>query len=95
LSQVLLVRARLESYYRIALNRFVDNVAIQIVERHVLGPNCPIRTVSPDLFLKLSDEDLRAVAGEDESNSTTRARLEGERSRYQEALDNWERVRLL
>ncbi|KAF7176470.1 hypothetical protein CNMCM7691_002788 [Aspergillus felis] len=95
LSQVLFVRARLESYYRIALYRFIDNVAMQVVERHVLGPKCPMLTVSVKTFGNLDDEVLNSVAGEDETDIRMRARLEKVRSRYVQALEKWERLRVL
>jgi hypothetical protein len=95
LSLVFHVRARLETYYKIALYRFIDNVAMQVVERHVLGPHCPLRTVSVKLFADLSDEDLNKIAGEDEATSRTRARLVKEISRYQQALAKWGQIRSL
>ncbi|OOF98716.1 hypothetical protein ASPCADRAFT_204471 [Aspergillus carbonarius ITEM 5010] len=95
LSQVLFVRARLESYYLIALHRFIDNVAMQVVERHVLGPKCPMLTVSVETFAKLDDDELNTIAGEDESDARMRARLERMRSRYVKALEKWERLRVL
>ncbi|GFF56717.1 interferon-induced GTP-binding protein Mx [Aspergillus udagawae] len=95
LSQVLFVRARLESYYRIALYRFIDNVAMQVVERHVLGPKCPMLTVSVQTFTNLDDGELNSVAGEDETDIRMRARLEKVRSRYVQALEKWERLRVL
>ncbi|KAF7587219.1 hypothetical protein BBP40_007532 [Aspergillus hancockii] len=95
LSQVLFVRARLESYYAIALYRFVDNVAMQVVERHVLGPKCPVRAISAESLGKLDDEQLNTVAGENEADIRLRVRLERVRSRYEKALERWERLRAL
>ncbi|CAG8907103.1 unnamed protein product [Penicillium egyptiacum] len=95
LSQVLFVRARLESYYTIALYRFIDNVAMQVVERHILGPRCPMLAVSVETFARLDDEELGAIAGEDQSEARMRARLERLQSRYTEALEKWERLRML
>ncbi|KAJ5707565.1 hypothetical protein N7488_007366 [Penicillium malachiteum] len=95
LNQVLFVRARLQSYYEIALYRFIDNVAMQVVERHILGPRCPILAVSIKSFARLDDEELNAIAGEDESDVRMRARLERQRSRYIKALEKWERLRML
>ncbi|KAJ5621555.1 hypothetical protein N7528_006338 [Penicillium herquei] len=95
LNQVLFVRARLQSYYEIALYRFIDNVAMQVVERHILGPRCPILAVSVKSFARLDDEELNGIAGEDESDVRMRARLERQRSRYIKALEKWERLRVL
>lgn len=95
LSQVLLVRARLESYYNIALYRFIDNVAMQVVERHILGPRCPMLTVSVETFARLDDEEIGVIAGEDQSDARMRARLERLQSRYTKALEKWEKLRIL
>ncbi|KAJ6016224.1 hypothetical protein N7540_010815 [Penicillium herquei] len=95
LNQVLFVRARLQSYYEIALYRFIDNVAMQVMERHILGPRCPILAVSVKAFAKLDDEELNSIAGEDESDARMRARLERQRARYIKALEKWERLRVL
>ena len=65
LNQIFQVSKRLELYYDIAINRFVDNVAMQVIERHVLGSKCPLLAVNPELLASLSDEDLQKIAGED------------------------------
>ncbi|KAE8391222.1 P-loop containing nucleoside triphosphate hydrolase protein [Aspergillus alliaceus] len=95
LNQILFVRARLQSYYNIAIYRFIDNVAMQVIERHVLGPKCPMRTVSAETLGQLEDEELNTVAGEDEGENRMRARLERSRARYHKALQRWERLRVL
>ncbi|KAL4891933.1 P-loop containing nucleoside triphosphate hydrolase protein [Aspergillus ambiguus] len=95
LSQVFFVRARLESYYYIALYRFIDNVAMQVIERHVLGSKCPMLTVSVKTFANLDDEELNNIAGEEENDVRMRAKLERTRSRYVQALEKWERLRTL
>ncbi|THC91918.1 hypothetical protein EYZ11_008628 [Aspergillus tanneri] len=95
LSQVLFVAARLSAYHDIAVYRFVDNVAMQVVERHVLGPKCPMRTVSADIFAQLDDSELNTVAGEDEADSRARMRLERARDRYRQAMEKWDRLRVL
>jgi hypothetical protein len=93
LSQIFHVRRRVEIYYNIALARFIDNVAMQVVERHVLGPNCPLLAVSTKLLAGLSDEDLQRIAGEDEAVTRLRARLNKDRSSYKQALAQWDLVR--
>ncbi|TGZ78914.1 hypothetical protein EX30DRAFT_397439 [Ascodesmis nigricans] len=55
----------LRSYYLIARSRFIDNVAIQVVERHFLGTGGSARSFSPKLVGELTDEQLQDVAGED------------------------------
>lgn len=93
LNQIFHVRKRLELYYQIALLRFIDNVAMQVIERRVLGANCPLFAVNTKLLASLSDEDLQRIAGEDESVTRQRARLTKDRSNYKEALAQWDRVR--
>ncbi|RJE16656.1 dynamin family GTPase, partial [Aspergillus sclerotialis] len=66
-----------------------------VVERHLLGPKCPMRAISLDHFGKLSDKELEVVASEDEADSLTRARLEREQFRYKKALEKWELLRVL
>ncbi|KAE8381770.1 P-loop containing nucleoside triphosphate hydrolase protein [Aspergillus bertholletiae] len=95
LNQILSARARIDGYYNIALWRFIDNVVMQVIERHVLGPKCPMRVVSADRFAQLDDTELNAVAGEDESDTRMRIRLERTQSRYRKALEQWERLRVL
>ncbi|EED24030.1 dynamin, putative [Talaromyces stipitatus ATCC 10500] len=92
-TQIFHLRKRLEVYYGIAMNRFVDNVAMQVVERHVLGPNSPILTISTKRLVDLSDEELHRIAGEDESVTRQRARLNKDRSSYKQALAQWDQVR--
>jgi hypothetical protein len=93
LNQIFLVRKRLELYYQIANNRFIDNVAMQVIERHVLGPNCPLYAVNTDFSASLNDEDLQRIAGEDESVTRMRERLNKDRSSYKQALAQWNRIR--
>lgn len=95
LNQVIFVRARVESYYSIALFRFIDNVAMQVVERHVLGPKCPMLAVCFKTFATLDDEELNTIAGEDDADTRARAKLERVRSRYVKALEKWESLRVL
>jgi len=38
----------LAAYYDVALYRFIDNFALQVVERHLLGPRGPLRLFNSD-----------------------------------------------
>ena len=82
-------------YYGIALYRFIDNVAMQVVERHVLGPKSPILAVDGALFAGLSDKDLNSIVGEDEPSIQKRAKLNQEKAWYKSALSKWENTRSL
>ncbi|KAL2824858.1 P-loop containing nucleoside triphosphate hydrolase protein [Aspergillus cavernicola] len=95
LNNILQTRAKLECYYEIACYRFIDNVAMQVIERHVLGPKCPLRVVCAETFTQLDNEELSRVAGEDKTDTSTRQRLERARGRYRDALEKWEQLSVL
>ncbi|KAL4886445.1 P-loop containing nucleoside triphosphate hydrolase protein [Aspergillus karnatakaensis] len=95
LNNILQTRARLETYYCIAVHRFIDNVATQVIERHVLGPKCPLRAVSAETFTQLGDDELNRVAGEDKADVSLRKRLETTRDSYQRALERWDQLSVL
>ncbi|KAL4987610.1 P-loop containing nucleoside triphosphate hydrolase protein [Aspergillus falconensis] len=95
LNNVLQTKIKLETYYQVAVFRFVDNVATQVVERHVLGPKCPLRAVSSETFIGLDDDDLSRVAGEDRADASKRQRLEMARDGYRKALSRWEQLSVL
>ncbi|KAL4910272.1 hypothetical protein BDW74DRAFT_186358 [Aspergillus multicolor] len=95
LDNILQTKIKLETYYRIAVYRFVDNVATQVIERHVLGPKCPLRAVSSEVFTRLDDDQLNRVAGEDQVDVSTRQRLERARDGYRKALARWEQLSVL
>ncbi|KAL4912289.1 P-loop containing nucleoside triphosphate hydrolase protein [Aspergillus aurantiobrunneus] len=95
LSNILQTRVRLEAYYEIAAYRFIDNVATQVIERHVLGPKCPLRAISAETFTQLEDDELNRVAGEDKADALTRKKLEATRDSYRKALARWEQLSVL
>ncbi|KAJ0416584.1 P-loop containing nucleoside triphosphate hydrolase protein [Aspergillus carlsbadensis] len=95
LNNIIQTRAKLECYYEIAVYRFIDNVAMQVIERHVLGPKCPLRAVSLETFTQLDNEELDRVAGEDKADASTRQRLERAKDRYKKALEKWEQLSVL
>lgn len=55
----------LESYYKVARKRFVDNVCMQAAGYYLMqGPNTPMGLLSPSLVSTLGKEQLDAIAGE-------------------------------
>ncbi|KAL4955828.1 P-loop containing nucleoside triphosphate hydrolase protein [Aspergillus filifer] len=95
LSNILQTRAKVQIYYQIAVYRFIDNVAMQVVQRHVLGPKCPLRAVCVETFTNIDDEQLNKIAGEDKVDASTRRRLEESKDRYRKALERWEQLSVL
>ncbi|KAL1647113.1 hypothetical protein SLS58_002884 [Diplodia intermedia] len=66
----------LQSYYKVARKRIVDNICMQAVSYHLIsGPDTPLRLFSPAFVSRLSDEQLEEIAGEDVLVRKRRARL--------------------
>ncbi|QIW95060.1 hypothetical protein AMS68_000578 [Peltaster fructicola] len=64
------------SYYKVALKRFVDNVAGQAVVYNLLaGPNSPLGVLSPAFVAGLTPEELQIIAGEAPGVRSKRVRL--------------------
>lgn len=56
----------LNSYYKVARKRFIDNICIQETDYHLItGPDIPLRVFSPEFIVELSAKRLTVVAGED------------------------------
>lgn len=56
----------LKSYYKVARKRFVDNVCKQAADFYLItGPNTPLRLLSPEYILSLTEHQLDEIAGED------------------------------
>ncbi|MCJ1354835.1 MAG: hypothetical protein MMC33_004825 [Icmadophila ericetorum] len=94
LDKIFNVHDTLESYYFIALWRFVDNVAMQVVERHLLGPKSPVRAFSIDMVGGLADEELDLLAGEDGETKRRRIELRDNKAKLEKALERWKMIRL-
>lgn len=77
----------LQAFYKVARKRFVDCVALQVIERHFLGPSGPIRLFSPSFVGTLSPEELRAIAGEEQTIIEKRRNLTAKMKRLQGAQD--------
>lgn len=69
----------LESYYKVARKRFVDNVCMQAADHFlVTGPAAPMKLFSPSWVNSLSDDKLREIAGEDVKTQRRRRQLRKE-----------------
>jgi hypothetical protein len=66
----------LESYYKVARKRFVDNLCMQAADYHlVTGPDSPLRLFSPSFVTSLTEEQLMEIAGEDAALQRKRTAL--------------------
>lgn len=84
LSGILSTHDSLAAYYDIALYRFIDNFALQVVERHLLGPRGPLRLFNSDyvtqkLYGKQNEVKLNELAGEDAVIAQERMELDAKR----------------
>ena len=75
----------LNAYYKVALERFSDNVINQVVQRNLLGPSGPLTVFAPDWVGNLNPDELAAIAGEDYLTSNTRAELTAQLGRLEQA----------
>ena len=67
----------LQSYYKVAHKRFVDNMCMQASDYHlVTGLGTPLKLFSPSFVSGLSPEQLEEVAGEDTSLKRMRKYLD-------------------
>lgn len=77
----------LRSYYEVARQRYVDCVALQVIERHYLGCKGPVRVFSPEYIGRLTQEELNAVGGEDQTVVEKRRILEAKLERLEGAQE--------
>ncbi|KAK8848607.1 P-loop containing nucleoside triphosphate hydrolase protein [Apiospora arundinis] len=63
----------LEAYYKFAFQRFIDNVAIDVIEIVLASPL--IDVLSPIIVYKMDPALIRCVAGESEDRQALRAKL--------------------
>jgi hypothetical protein len=72
-----LIHDILKSYYRVARERFVDNVLNMVVFGDLLDDDAegPLGVFAPKLVMAMSDQNLQMVAGEDTATANRRERL--------------------
>lgn len=75
------------AYWKVAYPRFVDNVIIQVVERHLLGSNGPLRLFDRKWIIELEDEQLEELVGENEKTRATRKELKERLAGLKSALE--------
>ena len=69
----------LDSYYKVARKRFVDNVCMQAADHYlVTGPEAPMKLFSPPWVNDLSDERLEEIVGEGRASKRRRLELQRE-----------------
>ncbi|KAK2766759.1 hypothetical protein FQN54_006073 [Arachnomyces sp. PD_36] len=76
---VLTIHDILMAYYKVARKRFVDNVCLQAAAHHLItGPTSPLKLLSSEYVLDLTEDQLEAIAGEDAGLKRKRKQLNKE-----------------
>ncbi|KAL8734518.1 MAG: hypothetical protein Q9166_001418 [cf. Caloplaca sp. 2 TL-2023] len=76
----------LKSYYKVARKRFVDNVCMQVTDRHLMrGPDTAVKVFSPAFVSDLTPDQLERIAGEDVLTKRKRAELTREVENFRKA----------
>jgi hypothetical protein len=86
---VLNTYVRLKAYYEVAMARFIDSVALQVIERHLLGPSSPLRMFTPSYVVKMAKDEpelLKRIAGENEDKAAERLATTAEITSLKAAL---------
>ena len=77
----------LESYYKVARKRFVDNLRKQTGDHFLVsGPKTPLKLFSPDFVIGLSKDQMEEAVGEDRQVKRERAPLEKTIKELEEAM---------
>ncbi|KAH8802678.1 P-loop containing nucleoside triphosphate hydrolase protein [Xylogone sp. PMI_703] len=97
---VLTIHDSLKAYSEVATYRFIDNVALQVIERHLLGAKGPLRIFTPEyvsqkLYGKENEELLSSIAGEKPEVRRQREELEAQKTSLEESMKRVQAFRLL
>ncbi|KUJ23896.1 uncharacterized protein LY89DRAFT_726947 [Mollisia scopiformis] len=100
LAGVLKTHDSLAAYHEVALYRFIDNFALQVVERHLLGPDGPLLLFTSDyvtqrLYGKENEAALATLAGEDPTISQKRQDLNAKRESLEESKKRVQSFKIL
>ncbi|KAF8248453.1 hypothetical protein K440DRAFT_583381 [Wilcoxina mikolae CBS 423.85] len=85
----LLLRSML-AYYKVASETFIDNVATQVIERHLMSGLWDI--FSPLSVVSMTDQRVASIATESDENRTMRNNLEVKKERLMMGVDACRRV---
>jgi hypothetical protein len=83
----------LVAYYDVAMDRFIDNVGLQVVERHLLGPSNPLQIFTAQYVVQESEKDetfLERIARERVSKREQREAWNRKKENLKRALQTAE-----
>ena len=75
LRQIISTYQNLFHFQDMAQWRFIDNVAIQVTERHLLGPSGILGCFSVDWVRSLTEDEMEDLVGEDAGRKQLRSEL--------------------
>jgi hypothetical protein len=78
----------LASYYKVSRKRFVDNICRQVIGHFLLeGDGSPLKIFSSELVMRLKDDELELIAGEDAETKNQRLMLESDIKELEAAME--------
>ena len=76
----------LKAYYKVALKRFMDNIANSVIESDLLGEGGPLKFFTPATVGGLSEDQLAGIAAETSLTAAKRAECTSRAERMHQAL---------
>ncbi|KAB8295869.1 hypothetical protein EYC80_008690 [Monilinia laxa] len=100
LALVLNTHNSLEAYYELFRWRLTDNVVLQVIERHLLGSDGPLRLFSPQyvsekLYGEQNEAALNVLVGENPSKAQKWLDLDTERCNLEESMKRLQAFKML
>lgn len=77
----------LKSFYKVSVERFTDNVVVQIIERYLLGSGGPVKCFSVEHVGGLTDAEVADIAGDDIRLRNLRTEITHRIQRLKQAMD--------
>lgn len=75
-------------YYKKQVEIFINNVAVQAVERHLVS-TLPEQILSPVIVLQMSDEDVEEIAAEAQETTQRRMILEQQKAMLEKGTETF------
>ncbi|EPE09308.1 interferon-induced gtp-binding protein mx [Ophiostoma piceae UAMH 11346] len=82
----------MEAYYKVALKRYTDDVAILVVEQGLISKLPGLFT--PDMIYDITDEDVARIAKESEASVVERQRLTAKSELFRKGIQDLSRVNM-
>ncbi|KAK0620856.1 P-loop containing nucleoside triphosphate hydrolase protein [Immersiella caudata] len=79
----------LDAYYKVALKRFIDDIAVQVIEEKLVAQLHNI--LSPVSIFKMSDDQISGIAGDSEESKSRREQLNRQLSVLRNGLETCKR----